>query len=1703
MTVTEPTLRVGKTASSPTIDANDPLTYTVVVDHAGASNADAFDVVLSDLIPAGLTFVPGSLSESGTTTTTLAFTGPDTIAATWTNFPQGSATTITFDVTVSPTYNPVAPITNTAGITYTGLPGSPASPLSPTGVERTGAGGVNDYATSGAAVVQPIAPTLGKALVDTSAPSTGDPNVTIGEIVTYDLTATLPEGEISGFTITDQLPTGMQYVSGSLEVFTTAGGPEVPSAGLTATFDGSLGASAVSGGASNGADVVVTFGATTVTPDGDPDDNTIIVRLDARVLDVPGNVGLIPGQVTLNNTGQIQLNGSSVVTSGVVGTPVVEPRLVISKSFDPTTASQGDTVTVAVSVENTGLGIAHDVVIDDVLDAYFDETTAAEGTTAAGFTYSRVGNAISWVGGPIAPGATIDFSFTVALDAVVPIGTSIPNTARVTQATTLPGTVSGERDEPDVFGPAVLNSVGPDLVLSKDDGVTTIVPGSQTTYTLIVTNVGGFEATGVRIDDTLPAGTTFVGVGGDARCTDGGVVGSARRIDIADPIPAGGGFVTCTITIEMTAPAAAGTSGYLNTAVAADDGVNGPDPTPTNNEAEDTDVIAGRAPDVEVTKDDGVTEVAPGGQTTYTVTVTNAGNIGVTNVLVTDTLPPGLSFSACNELTGVVSVSCAESGGIITITYASLAGAGGSATFEIVADVDDPVAAGLETVENRVTADDDGANGFDANASNNEYSDVDDVTAQPDMTITKTHAQATVATGGTVDYTLTVGNVGDQNATGVVVTDTVDPQTTVQCGSVAPVPTSCDAGTGVITWGPGLEDSTGSVTGGFIAGGSRVLTYQTVVDSPVLAGTIEFVNTADVTDDDGTADGDPTPLDNVATDTIPLAGNAPELSIVKDDGVTVLAPGDLTTYTLTVTNNGDIGATGVVITDTLPAALAFDSCSDACDSSAAPVITWSSPGISGTVAGGGGSVLVTITARVIDPAMAGISTITNEATVSEDGANGIDPIPENNRDDDIDALVAVPDLTVTKDDGATERAAGESFDYTIVVSNVGDQEATGVVVVDTLPDVLTANSCPAVPVPCTIDAGAGTVTWNLGALNGGADDATPAPNSSVTLTVNVTVDATVASTIDSFLNEVRVDDDGTNGADPTPDDNEADDTDDLVATPDFHITKSDGTAIAAPGGTLVYELVVTNVGAQAATSVTVTDMLPPGVTFVGCAPTCDATALPIVTWTDVVEDVAGSPSDPAAFDASGQATLTVTVTVDDPADVGLEEIDNEATVVDDGTNGADPTPGDNVANDVDVIDAAPDLVVSKDDGVDQVNDGQVLTYRIAYRNAGNQQATGVVITDTLPAEVSFVGCSDSCDSAGAPTIVWAIGDLAAGATGEVTITARVDDPVDPSTRHIVNTVVIADDGTNGADPTPADNSDTDDDTYGIDLAVDKTDGRSSAVPGEDVTYTITVTNNGPTTIREFDLVDEVPDVLLDVEFTASAGTYDATSGRWASFGDFVEGETFTLTVTGRIDPSATGTIVNTVTVTPPDTVVDRDPSNDVATDTDTLEPRSDLVLTKRLIGELAGGADARYEITVTNDGPSDASAVTVTDRLPNGLALGSATGTGWRCTATANEAICDLADTLPVGETAMITVVARVTAAAGTTITNTATVSMPTGLGTDSVTTDTAVSVVPSRPTPPLPRTGSGVMTPLTWGFALVMGGLVLLRPRRYRRTPR
>jgi uncharacterized repeat protein (TIGR01451 family) len=239
-----------------------------------------------------------------------------------------------------------------------------------------------------------------------------------------------------------------------------------------------------------------------------------------------------------------------------------------------------------------------------------------------------------------------------------------------------------------------------------------------------------------------------------------------------------------------------------------------------------------------------------------------------------------------------------------------------------------------------------------------------------------------------------------------------------------------------------------------------------------------------------------------------------------------------------------------------------------------------------------------------------------------------------------------------------------------------------------------------------------------------------------------------------------------------------------------------------------------------------------------------------------------------------------------------------------------------------------------------------------------------------------------------------------------------------------------------------------------DLSITKTDGQTSALPGLPLTYTIVVSNAGPSNVTGATVTDTMPAALAGVSWTcvASAGSACPASGSGSINApvSVAAGGTVTFTVTATVVANATGTLVNAATVTVPVGVSDPNPGNNSATDTDTLIPTADLSITKT-DGQTgaAQGQPLTYRIVVANAGPSSVSGATVTDTMPSAL-----TGASWTCAGTAGSS-CGTASgsgninttvSLPAGGGVTYTVSATVSPGATGSLVNTATVAAPAGV---------------------------------------------------------
>lgn len=223
---------------------------------------------------------------------------------------------------------------------------------------------------------------------------------------------------------------------------------------------------------------------------------------------------------------------------------------------------------------------------------------------------------------------------------------------------------------------------------------------------------------------------------------------------------------------------------------------------------------------------------------------------------------------------------------------------------------------------------------------------------------------------------------------------------------------------------------------------------------------------------------------------------------------------------------------------------------------------------------------------------------------------------------------------------------------------------------------------------------------------------------------------------------------------------------------------------------------------------------------------------------------------------------------------------------------------------------------------------------------------------------------------------------------------------------------------------------------GSDLSITKDNQVTQAVPGETVTYTITVTNPGPFGVVGANVTDQFPAVLRGITYTAT-GTGGATGFTGAGAGDindFVNmppDSTITYTATGTIDPAAKEDqqaemfgLLNIASITPPAGVVDPVPDNNFASDFDPFTPVADVTINMRGAG--VGKRRLLYTVTVRNLGPSNADNVVLADLLPPNtlfLAQAQTAGPAFSLGNNGNQ-ITNFIDVLPAGATARFAIVA-------------------------------------------------------------------------------
>lgn len=732
-----------------------------------------------------------------------------------------------------------------------------------------------------------------------------------------------------------------------------------------------------------------------------------------------------------------------------------------------------------------------------------------------------------------------------------------------------------------------------------------------------------------------------------------------------------------------------------------------------------------------------------------------------------------------------------------------------------------------------------------------------------------------------------------------------------------------------------------------------------------------------------------------------------DLSVAKSGPAIAAANSDVT-YMVTVSNLGPDDAVAVTLNDNTPGTMTFVSVSQ----TSGPTFTCSDPGV-------GNSGLVSCTIALLPASVSadfnlvfhiptGTPAGTDFTNIATVGTQTFDPNSEN---DTAVAVTSTPpppvsDMSVSKTGPA---AAGPNTDvaYTISVSNAGPDAASTVSWQDVLPGTMTfvsivQNSGP----PMSCGESAGTVTCTAASFPAGL-------TATFTLTGHIPTGTASGTT---YQNTATV---STTTIDSSSENNSSSAVT-TVSAADIAVTKN-GPGTATAGTQISYVLVITNNGPDSATNAALHDALPPGTTFAsinqdtGPSANCQT---PLAGTNGPVDCTIAT----LANGASAQFTVTVNVG-------NTTSITN--TVVG-GSDQFDPDTGDNSSSVTTTVTPVANLGVVKS-GPGSVTAGTNITYTITVTNAGPSDASNVSLSDPLPPNTSFVsmtqtvGPTFNCTGSNCTIALFP-----AGATATFTLVLHV---APSATGSVANTATVM---ATTSDPDGNDNSSTTTATVATsaDVSVAKS-GPPNAVSGTNATYTVTVTNNGPSDAANVSVTDTPGANLTFVSMTQTTGPVFSCVAQTCTIATLAAGATAMFDVVVAVAPAATGTVSNSAAVST--TTSDPNAANNSATATTPVNtPPTDVRIVKTAgAPRYNPGTNATYTLAVTNLGPATAIGVTVTDVLPPGSTFVSAMSTQGTCSGTTT--VTCTVGTLAPSAGATITLVITVPSTVGN-LSNTATV---------------------------------------------------------------
>lgn len=613
--------------------------------------------------------------------------------------------------------------------------------------------------------------------------------------------------------------------------------------------------------------------------------------------------------------------------------------------------------------------------------------------------------------------------------------------------------------------------------------------------------------------------------------------------------------------------------------------------------------------------------------------------------------------------------------------------------------------------------------------------------------------------------------------------------------------------------------------------------------------------------------------------------------------------------------------------------------------------------------------------------------------------------------------------------------AGGNVTYTLVSSNLGPDTAAALHIVNTLPPNVVYVSGTGAGWSCS--AAGSTVTCDHpGSLANGANTTLNiVGNVQSSGSGNITDSATLSANVA----------DGVLG-------NNTDTATVAVSTgADLNITKSALPAPMIAGNAATFILEPRNAGPDPANTITVTDTLPNGFTNIvpsGTGWSCSVN-LQTVTCTR------------ATMTVSSADNITISTTAPDNTFVPPAGMNSSNTASISAVS-ADANLGNNSSTaNFSLQRDGSDLSISKTKSPNPVAQGAPLTSRLRATNNGPRALTGadtITITDTLPAGEDYTGAASFSDNGwdcnfAAPTFTCTrLGPLAVGAqTALLTLVTTANSPGTLTNQGCVAISGAQVDPNNTNNCTGAGSGST---SARADLVIVKSQDLATVTTADNVlTYTLTISNNGPQDSTNVVVTDVIPMRSTDAGGTvinAIAGTGDKGSTGSCSVVNAVVTCNYANLRYENVAPANTAeTAVITITVTRPmgdgaftniadinsTTIGDPDRSNNTSQVNTTVDPMADVELQAKSVtpSSVRAGVDTTYVISFINHGPSIAQNVTVTDEFfpapgDAGYTIQSITPSKGTCDPNAGPDLISCAiGSMNANEVQTITIVARPT----------------------------------------------------------------------------